>query len=255
MNEAAVVAGFVDPGSVEASHAPDRPGSAIPATTLRVSAHSAFSSSPASRFWRLRSRSRFSRGQAQRGAGRLVASLVSRCLSRAGTSPNDQRIDAEFWTARLQSSQLSRHHRAQLACSHVFSSRNVMSAAGRCLAGWRAPPGQSLSSAIATRRPTAGLAQIRGGHRIRLARGSVSGRNQLRWRQAFCPLNLAPASRCPIPLSDRAGRNRLSAAHGSVANEVCYWRDMTLVPHLLNLFGKPRVEATIRFSSPKLSCL
>jgi len=29
---------------------------------------------------------------------------------------------------------------------------------------------------------------------------------------------------------------------GSVADEVCYWRDMTLVPHLLNLFFKREID-------------
>ena len=32
---------------------------------------------------------------------------------------------------------------------------------------------------------------------------------------------------------------------GNVAEEVCYWRDMTLVPHLLNLLGKRRLEARL----------
>jgi len=35
---------------------------------------------------------------------------------------------------------------------------------------------------------------------------------------------------------------------GSVANEVCYWRDMTLAPHLLNLLGKRGLEAQLRFT-------
>jgi len=35
---------------------------------------------------------------------------------------------------------------------------------------------------------------------------------------------------------------------GSVADEVCYWRDMTLVPHLLNFFAKPRVEVQLATS-------
>jgi 1-acyl-sn-glycerol-3-phosphate acyltransferase len=38
-------------------------------------------------------------------------------------------------------------------------------------------------------------------------------------------------------------------AQGSVADEVCYWRDMTLVPHLLNLLGKSEIECAIRFSA------
>jgi hypothetical protein len=36
---------------------------------------------------------------------------------------------------------------------------------------------------------------------------------------------------------------------GSVADEVCYWRDMTLLPHLLNLFAKRSVQARIAFGS------
>jgi 1-acyl-sn-glycerol-3-phosphate acyltransferase len=35
---------------------------------------------------------------------------------------------------------------------------------------------------------------------------------------------------------------------GSVADEVCYWRDMTLVPHLLNLFFKREIRANCSFS-------
>ena len=53
-----------------------------------------------------------------------------------------------------------------------------------------------------------------------------------------------------IWLSDRCRRNYFTS-HGSVADEVCYWRDMTLLPHLLNLFGKRQFESTLRFSSLK----
>jgi len=35
---------------------------------------------------------------------------------------------------------------------------------------------------------------------------------------------------------------------GSVPDEVCYWRDMTLVPHLLNLFSKPGIKAELAFA-------
>jgi 1-acyl-sn-glycerol-3-phosphate acyltransferase len=35
---------------------------------------------------------------------------------------------------------------------------------------------------------------------------------------------------------------------GSVADEVCYWRDMTLVPHLLNLFTKRSIDAKLAIS-------
>jgi 1-acyl-sn-glycerol-3-phosphate acyltransferase len=40
--------------------------------------------------------------------------------------------------------------------------------------------------------------------------------------------------------------------HGSVADEVCYWRDMTLVPHLLNLFFKREIRSTCSLSLPKI---
>jgi 1-acyl-sn-glycerol-3-phosphate acyltransferase len=40
--------------------------------------------------------------------------------------------------------------------------------------------------------------------------------------------------------------------HGSVADEVCYWRDMTLVPHLLNLFFKREIRSSCVFSPPKI---
>jgi len=31
---------------------------------------------------------------------------------------------------------------------------------------------------------------------------------------------------------------------------VCYWRDMTFVPHLLNLLSKRRVQVKVRFHRP-----
>lgn len=41
---------------------------------------------------------------------------------------------------------------------------------------------------------------------------------------------------------------------GNVAEEVCYWRDMTLVPHLLNLMSKRRIEASVSFSHHRELC-
>jgi hypothetical protein len=35
---------------------------------------------------------------------------------------------------------------------------------------------------------------------------------------------------------------------GDVSEEVCYWKDMTLVPHLINLLGKRRIQASVRFT-------
>ena len=39
---------------------------------------------------------------------------------------------------------------------------------------------------------------------------------------------------------------------GSVGEEVCYWRDMTLVPHLLNLLCKREIRANYSFSPAKV---
>jgi 1-acyl-sn-glycerol-3-phosphate acyltransferase len=48
---------------------------------------------------------------------------------------------------------------------------------------------------------------------------------------------------CPVT----ACALRYSLEGGSVADEVAYWRDMTLAPHLLNLLGKTGVTLDIRF--------
>ena len=37
---------------------------------------------------------------------------------------------------------------------------------------------------------------------------------------------------------------------GAVEHEVCYWRDMVFLPHLLNLLTKPRIDAYLRFGPP-----
>jgi len=33
-----------------------------------------------------------------------------------------------------------------------------------------------------------------------------------------------------------------------VSEEVCYWKDMTLVPHLVNLLSKRTIRASVRFT-------
>ncbi len=48
---------------------------------------------------------------------------------------------------------------------------------------------------------------------------------------------------CPVT----ACALRYSLPGGSVADEVAYWRDMTLAPHLLNLLGKTGVTLDIHF--------
>ena len=43
---------------------------------------------------------------------------------------------------------------------------------------------------------------------------------------------------------------RYEVEDGSVENEVAYWRDMTFLPHFLNLLGKRRIHAVVHFGEP-----
>lgn len=45
-----------------------------------------------------------------------------------------------------------------------------------------------------------------------------------------------------------AGFLRYELADGDVSEEVCYWKDMTFVPHLINLCNKNGVQASVSFS-------
>jgi len=54
---------------------------------------------------------------------------------------------------------------------------------------------------------------------------------------------LEPMMKSRLPTMPAAIRYQLD--HGSVANEICYWGDMTLVPHLLNVLSKRAVLARV----------
>jgi len=45
-----------------------------------------------------------------------------------------------------------------------------------------------------------------------------------------------------------AGAIRYALAEGNVAEEICFWRDMALVPHLLNLLGRSGIQAKLSFA-------
>jgi 1-acyl-sn-glycerol-3-phosphate acyltransferase len=62
---------------------------------------------------------------------------------------------------------------------------------------------------------------------------------------------LQPAVQGDYPVS--AAFIRYSLQDGSVPDEVCYWREMTLLPHLINLLGKRRISASISFQ-PMENC-
>jgi 1-acyl-sn-glycerol-3-phosphate acyltransferase len=55
-------------------------------------------------------------------------------------------------------------------------------------------------------------------------------------------LEPAAAARCPVAAAHLA----FAVDDGDPAQEVCYWADMTLVPHLLNLLAHGRVQARVR---------
>ena len=57
---------------------------------------------------------------------------------------------------------------------------------------------------------------------------------------------LEPATGCCHALTASLIAYRLE--DGDVGEEVCYWKDMTFVPHLINLLSKKRVEVSVQFS-------
>lgn len=71
---------------------------------------------------------------------------------------------------------------------------------------------------------------------------SSDGQTVLPFKSAL----LEPATSCAYPLSVSAIGYRLE--DGDVGEEVCYWKDMTFMPHLLNLLSKRRVWVSLRFS-------
>lgn len=74
---------------------------------------------------------------------------------------------------------------------------------------------------------------------------SSDGSTVLPFKSAL--LESAVELRCPVA----AAAIEYSLDKGSVSDEVCYWRDMTLIPHLLNLFFKREIRSTCSFSLPR----
>jgi len=71
---------------------------------------------------------------------------------------------------------------------------------------------------------------------------SSDGRTVLPFKSAL----LAPATRSCRPLF--AGYICYELDDGDVREEVCYWKDMTLLPHLVNLLSKRAPRVFVRFS-------
>jgi 1-acyl-sn-glycerol-3-phosphate acyltransferase len=75
---------------------------------------------------------------------------------------------------------------------------------------------------------------------------SSDGTTVLPFKSAL--LESAVQLRCPVATASID----YALDDGSVADEVCYWRDMTLVPHLLNLFLKREIRSSCSFSRPEI---
>ena len=70
--------------------------------------------------------------------------------------------------------------------------------------------------------------------------------------QAVLPFKsslLEPAARLNHPVT--AASIQYELADGDVRNEVCYWGDMWLVPHGINLLGKQTIHASLHFAPPR----
>jgi lyso-ornithine lipid O-acyltransferase len=60
----------------------------------------------------------------------------------------------------------------------------------------------------------------------------------------------------PALFESAVGRHNVTVAHisynvssGTVGDDVCYWGEMTFVPHIVRLLSKQRIEARVRFGT------
>ena len=60
---------------------------------------------------------------------------------------------------------------------------------------------------------------------------------------------LEPATNASRPVS--ASLIAYQLEDGNVGEEVCYWKDMTFIPHLLNLLSKRCIKASVCFAGPQ----
>jgi len=63
---------------------------------------------------------------------------------------------------------------------------------------------------------------------------------------------LEPITQIDLPVTPACVVYSLPPGHGLVSEEVAYWADMTLAPHLLNIFSKERIGAKVIFGEPRV---
>ena len=123
------------------------------------------------------------------------------------------------------------------------------------LFGWLA---RASGTIFADRRRKVGAAAVVGLMRNAITTGALvvlfpegtssDGATVLPFKSAL--LESALQTRCTIT----AAAIDYSLSYGSVADEVCYWRDMTLVPHLLKLFTKPTIRSKLIIAPFQSAC-
>lgn len=75
---------------------------------------------------------------------------------------------------------------------------------------------------------------------------SSGGETVLPFKSAL--LESAVQLRCPVATSAIS----YEIDDGSVSDEICYWRDVSFFPHLLNVFRKREIRVKCAFSPPKV---
>jgi len=71
---------------------------------------------------------------------------------------------------------------------------------------------------------------------------SSDGRTVLPFKSSL----LQPVIRSSHPVA--TGMIEYQLEDGDAGEEVCYWKDMTFLPHLLNLLSKQRIQASVQYS-------
>jgi 1-acyl-sn-glycerol-3-phosphate acyltransferase len=245
---AALVTGIADSGSVEAGEARSQPGSAIPLAALRLFCVVFFSGIALLEMAVTLPLLRASKRRAARAAWlhrwcRFACQVLGLRLTITGAIPPS----------------------GLLVCNHLsYLDVIVLSALRPCvfvakadvagwpLFGWLARAAGTIFADRARRLAVAqSVREIRraiddGALVVLFPEGTSSdGADVLPFKSAL----LDPAVQIDCRTTAAAIDYRLS--DGSVAEEVCYWRDMTLVPHLLNLFTKRRIEALVSVGTPE----
>lgn len=88
-----------------------------------------------------------------------------------------------------------------------------------------------------------------GAHLALFPEGTSSGGDSV---LPFKSALLEPITQIDLPVTPACVVYSLPPGDGLVSEEVAYWADMTLVPHLLNIFSKERIGAKVIFGEPRV---